>query len=115
MTLEPRPGCAFLSRKDHMKILRQDHGAVQVRGDLQISEANELRSALLGELAAAPVLVLELSGVDSCDTASLQLLCSLQKSAEKDGKEFCITAPSAAMLEASAVLGLSLEDLTNVS
>jgi anti-anti-sigma factor len=91
-----------------MEILRQDDGVVQVRGELHISEAEELRSALLDELAASAV-VLELSGVDTCDAASLQLLCSLRKSAERDSKRLHITTPSAAVLEASAVLGLSLE------
>jgi anti-anti-sigma factor len=97
-----------------MEILRQEEGVVQVRGDLHISEAEELRSALIGEMTAAPVaLVLDLTGVDSCDTASFQLLCSLRKSAERDNKELRIAALSAAMREASAILGLSLEDLTN--
>jgi anti-anti-sigma factor len=98
-----------------MEIARQDDGVVQVRGDLHINEAEEFRGALILELTAAPALVLELSGVDNCDTASLQLLCSLQKSAERGGKEFRISTPSAAMREASAILGLSLEDLTNIS
>jgi anti-anti-sigma factor len=96
-----------------MEIFRQEKGVVQVRGDLHISESEGLRSALIGELTAAPALVMELPGVDSCDTASLQLLCSLQKSAERDGKGFRISAPSAAMRETSAILGLSPEDLTN--
>lgn len=98
-----------------MEILRQDDGVVQVRGELHISEAEELRSALLYGLAAVPSLGLDLSGVDSCDTASFQLLCSLQKSAERDGKQFRVTAPSASMLEVSAMLGFKLEDSTNVS
>lgn len=88
---------------------------MRVQGDLHINEVEELRSALIRALAAAtPALVLELSGVDNCDTASLQLLCSLQKSAEKSGKELRITAPSAAIREASATLGLSLEALRNI-
>jgi anti-anti-sigma factor len=95
-----------------MEITRQSEGVVQLKGELHISEAEELRSALLGELAATPALVLELSGVDSCDTASFQLLCSLRRSAEREGKALRISVFSAAMREASAILGLSLEDLT---
>lgn len=87
---------------------------MQVTGDLHISEADELRCALLRELAA-PSLVLELSAVASCDTASFQLLCALQKSAQRDGKPFRITSPSPAVCEAGAVLGLSLEDLAGAS
>jgi anti-anti-sigma factor len=97
-----------------METIRQEDGVVQVRGELHISEAEELRKSLLEQLAQAPALTLDLSGVESCDTASFQLLCSLQKSAEKEGKEFRISAPSAAMREASAIIGLSLEDLANI-
>jgi anti-anti-sigma factor len=97
-----------------MELLRQEEGTVQLRGDLHISESEELRSALIGELAANPALVLDLSGIDSCDTASFQLLCSLRKSADRDGKELRISAFSAAMHEASAILGLSAQDLTNI-
>lgn len=88
---------------------------MRAQGGLHISEAEELRVALIGALAATPSLLLDLSGIDSCDTASFQLLCSLQKSAERDGKEFRISAPSAAIREASAILGLSLEGLTRIS
>jgi anti-anti-sigma factor len=101
-------------KEQRMEILRQDDGVVRVQGSLHISEAEEFRSALLGELAATPALVLEISGVTDCDAPSLQLLCSLQKSAEKAGTQLRISAPSAAMREVSATLGLSLEELTNV-
>jgi anti-anti-sigma factor len=87
---------------------------VIARGDLHISEAEELRSALLGELAITQSLMIDLSGVDSCDTASFQLLCSLQKSAEREGKELRVVAPSTAMRDASAILGLSMGDLINI-
>jgi anti-anti-sigma factor len=97
-----------------MELLRQESGVVRVTGDLHISEAEQLRSVLLRELAA-PTLVLELYGVQSCDTASLQLLCALHKSAQRDGKQFRITSASPAVSEAAALLGLSLEDLAGAS
>jgi len=95
-----------------MEIFRQGEGVVRVKGDLHISDAGELRSALLDELEAAPALALDLSEVDGCDTASFQLLYSLRKSAERDGKELHVSAPSAAMRTASVLLGLSLDDMT---
>ena len=98
-----------------MEISRMDDGVMCLKGDLHISDAADLRSALLSELASARDLVLDVSGVDSCDTASFQLLCSLRTSAERDGKEFRISALSAAIREASAVLGLSLENLKNTT
>lgn len=96
-----------------MEVSRMDDGVVRVKGNLHISNAEELRSALLSELAVAPDMVLEVSGVESCDTAGFQLLCSLKKSAERDGKKFHISTPSTAMLEASAMLGLCLKNLEN--
>lgn len=114
--IKNRPGDADTSVRGNrcMEILRQDDGVVRVQGSLHVSEAEEVRSALLGELAASPALVLEFSGVTDCDAPSFQLLCSLQKSAERGGKQLRISAPSAAMREASATLGFSLEGLTNI-
>lgn len=97
-----------------MEILREQKGVLRAQGDLHISDVEEMRSALIRELAEAPGLVLDLSQVSSCDAASLQLLCSLQKSAEKNGKQFRISTPSAATCEASAILGLSLDGLASV-
>jgi len=98
-----------------MELVRQDDEVVQMRGDLHISEAEELRKALLGELVERTALTLDLSRVNGCDTAGFQLLCALHKSAERDGKALQIFSPSAAVREASATIGLSLEELTNVS
>lgn len=94
-----------------MEIVRQDDGVLRARGDLHISEAEELKAALLRELAASPAVVLDLSDVNSCDAASFQLLCSLRKSAERDGKQYRIAARSAAVREECAILGISLEEL----
>jgi anti-anti-sigma factor len=94
-----------------MEILRQDMGTFTPRGDLHISEAEALRSALVGQLAASSALTLDLSGVSNCDTASFQLLCSLRKSADKEGKDLRISTLSDTMRDASAILGLSLENL----
>jgi anti-anti-sigma factor len=96
-----------------MGVFRTKDGLVHLRGDLHISDADNLREALIVELTAAPALVLELSEVDSCDAASLQLLCALKKSADICGKMIQITGASAAMVETSAILGFSLHDLTS--
>jgi ABC-type transporter Mla MlaB component len=97
-----------------MEIVRQGGGVVRMQSNLHIGEVEELRTVLMGELAVAPALELELSGVENCDTAGFQLLCSLRKSAEQAAKELHISAFPAAMREASATIGLSLEDLTNL-
>jgi len=98
-----------------MDVSRIDGELVQLRGEMHISDGEEIRLALAAELAASSsTLVLRLSEVERCDTASLQLLFSLQKSAARDGKSFRIEAPSAAVSEASTSLGISLESLTTI-
>jgi anti-anti-sigma factor len=92
-----------------LEFCRYSQGAVCVQGGLHISETEELRSALACELSAAQVMTLDLSGVESCDAASLQLLCSLKKSAMQVGEELHICALSAEIRESVAVPGLSLE------
>jgi len=98
-----------------VEISRQNDGGLRLHGDLHISNVEELHSALLRERAAGPALVLDLSDVQSCDAASLQLLCSLQKSAQADGVELRISASSPAIQDAAAILGLTMDDLTQIA
>jgi anti-anti-sigma factor len=91
-----------------MEIARQDESVLQLQGDMHISDLEELRGALIRTLKAGPAMVLDLSGVDRCDTASLQILYSLRRSAERDGKELSIFGLSTAIREAGASLGFSL-------
>ncbi len=96
-----------------MNLSRQSDGELQVSGDLHIQGSQEFRQLLLREVESEPTnaLRLDLSAVDRCDTASLQLLCSLAKSVKNAGKEFYISSPSVAVREVSKLLGLSLKDL----
>jgi anti-anti-sigma factor len=94
-----------------MQISRVAGNVVKLAGTLDINHTEELRSALLSELNALPELVLDLSAVNGCDAAGLQVLCALQKSAQGSGKTFRISEPSNAMRECSAIAGLSLENL----
>jgi len=96
-----------------MELFRTEDGLVKLRGDLHISNAEDLRKALIVELASTSALVLELSEVDSCDSASLQLLCSLKKSAEACGKVVSVTGQSTAMVDTCSMIGFPLKDLTN--
>ena len=96
-----------------MEILRTEEGLVKLQGDLHISSAEDLRGALIVELASVSALVLDLSEVDSCDSASLQLLCSLKKSAGVCSKAVSVTGLSTAMVDTCSMIGFSLKDLTN--
>ena len=87
-------------------------GLLKLEGALHISTADELRNVLAEVLARAPELALDLSEVDACDTAALQLLCSARRSAAQLNKQLRLTAISDTVAEAGVALGLSLEDST---
>jgi anti-anti-sigma factor len=88
-----------------------EHNCLSVKDDLHISRIDELRAMLNEGIDAAGEIELDLSGVTSCDTASVQLFASLQKSAQARGTCLRITAPSTVFQETLRILGLSLEDL----
>jgi anti-anti-sigma regulatory factor len=87
-------------------------GFLKLEGALHISTADELRKALANGLAEAPELVLDLSGVEACDTASFQLLCAARRSAALMNKTVRLTAISNVMVEAGVALGLPIEEIT---
>jgi anti-anti-sigma factor len=94
-----------------MQITKDQSGVVlNIAGTLDISVAEELRDALVEFIEASSKPVVDLSGVDGCDTAALQLLCSAQKTAERCNKLFEVAAVSTAIENASAILGLPLLD-----
>jgi anti-anti-sigma factor len=84
-----------------------------ISGALHLSEAAELRQALADWLEREPVLQLDLSEVNACDAASMQLLCSLRHSACLANKQLCVVAVSRAVAEADEALGLGLCQVTN--
>ncbi len=61
-----------------------------ITGAMSIAYAAELLPALIEALDAAPVLHLDLSGVDEFDAASLQLVCSAHRTALREGKKLFI-------------------------
>jgi anti-anti-sigma factor len=84
-------------------------GPLRVAGTLDAYAAAELRGALARALGERPELAVDLSGVESCDFTTIQLLCSARRSAGQAGKPFVVTALSEAVVEACAALGLSPE------
>jgi anti-anti-sigma regulatory factor len=75
-------------------------GLLRISGNLDIDEADSLREALL----AADLSELDLSEVEGCDAAGLQVLLAAA------GKSFQITAISNAVTQMAIALGLSLEE-----
>ncbi len=82
-----------------------------IAGELSIRSAAQLHKDLAGALDRGPEVVLDLAQVSSCDTAALQLLFSLVRTANLRGKQARIAALSLAVEEAAAALGLPLTEL----
>jgi anti-anti-sigma regulatory factor len=85
-------------------------GVLFIAGDVGINAVEQLHNVLRDFVSRDPRPTVDLSGVEACDTAALQLLTSGRKTAERAGKPFNYTGISIAILDASAVLGLSLTD-----
>jgi len=85
---------------------------LQLAGALDIAGAGSLRETLLDSLVRQPELVLDLSRVEDCDAAALQLLFAAQKSAARGRQDFRVACWSDAVAETARVLGLSLDALT---
>jgi anti-anti-sigma regulatory factor len=80
-------------------------------GEWSIGNAGELRQFLSGYLEMGPEVALDLAGVQACDTAALQLICSFRRSALERGVHLRIAAWPPAIVELAGALGLPLEEL----
>ena len=79
-------------------------------GHLSIDSVEELREALLHSVQQ-PSIVLNLSEVESIDTAALQVLLAAQKGLLASGKPFRLDV-SSAIAEMAAALGFSFSNST---
>lgn len=85
-------------------------GPIRLNGALDIYRADELRTTLANCLADAPSLSLDLSAVDECDTAGLQLLLSASTTARTQGKAVAFHNSSAPVADCCRRLGLPALD-----
>lgn len=89
----------------------EDAGLLTIAGSLDISHGDELREALRVHVQAHPSPSLDLSGVEACDAAILQLLWSAHRTATHEEKRLAVTAWSGAVRQAGAAVGVSFEEL----
>ncbi len=95
-----------------MRISQPEPGGVwKIAGDLDIGAAEALRQALLDALQRNSSVTIDLTGVETCDTAALQLLYAARLSARQARRSFRVAGMSAAVLEAGAALGLPVAEL----
>lgn len=85
---------------------------LKIMGEQTIRTADELHEALAQYLDRGLDVVVDLSEVDECDTAGLQLIYALRQSAVQRKQRFHITAVSPAITETATALGLHIEALT---
>jgi anti-anti-sigma factor len=91
-----------------------DVGApLKITGEQTIRTADELHKVLAEHLDRCVDVDVDLSEVDACDAAALQLIYALRQSAVQRKQRFHITAVSPAVTETAAALGLHIEALTN--
>lgn len=90
MSLEKPPGGAALS----------------IKGELTIYQALELKQLLLTALAGTAVLEVDLSGVTDIDTAGVQLLILVKKTAQAQQRELHLVAHSPAVTDVFELLNL---------
>ena len=89
----------------------EDGGVLRIQGELSIGEVAELRETLCNSLAEKSRLVLDLSGIDSCDTAALQLLYSARKTSDS-GRHVRLVGLCSAVTDAAVALGMQIGELT---
>jgi len=83
---------------------------MKVRGELSIQCADDLHRLFTESIGRDVDLVLDLSEVQTCDTAALQLICSLRKTAVRRGRGFRIAALSPAIELTVSALGMQCEE-----
>src|SRR5690348_15722358 len=90
-----------------LTITRNGTGLISLSGGLDLYGVETLRAALLQELQENRPLVLELTGIASCDAAGLQLLCAAEKSASHAQRPITIVGLSTAFRQAAEALGFA--------
>ena len=85
---------------------------LKITGEQTIRTADGLHKVLSEYLDRGGAVVVDLSEVQVCDAAALQLLYALRQSAVQRKQRFHITAISPAIIDAGEALGLCMEALT---
>lgn len=89
----------------------QSNGQLRITGELSIKTMIALHQALSDHAGRGSDLVLDLSAVHECDTAALQLIYSLRRTAAEGRKCFRIADASPEIEEIAAGLGLRIKEL----
>lgn len=88
---------------------------VLIRGALNIWEAADTWRGLLPMLSSPDPLTFDLSEVESCDGAGLQIVGQIVRAAVAPGADITIGTPSPAVMAALAQAGLNMEPFSNTA
>jgi len=91
---------------------RPQANRVRITGEITVQNATEVHHRFAGAVERAGDLLVDLSQVESCDTAGLQLICSLRKAAIASGCHLRLESLSSAIRDAAGGIGLPLAELT---
>lgn len=106
----PNPDAKEIKATSSQKLV--DRVPLHVESALTVYTVENLRSQLLEKLAQSDLLCLDLSQVDTCDCAGLQLLCSARKSAQAQDKGYNLVNCSQAVLDLAQAIGLSQKEFS---
>ncbi len=93
---------------------KDGHAILKVNGRMTVSEAGSLRDKLVECFDNYNGLILDLQGVEECDAAGIQLICSVLKTANAIEKPFSVTNASRAVTESVVRAGLNPEKLLDI-
>jgi anti-sigma B factor antagonist len=87
-----------------------DHIVVELRGELDLSSAPDVRGQLLATVAAHPGrgLIIDLSGVRFMDSTGLNVLLDAQQSAGQAGGTLSVAAPPKAAARVFQIAGMDV-------
>jgi anti-sigma B factor antagonist len=84
-----------------------DHTVITVAGEIDLYTAPKLQSELMTALGASPTrLVVDMSGVDFCDSTGINVLLAAHRQARERGGELQLAGPGSATRKVLQVTGL---------
>jgi anti-sigma B factor antagonist len=84
-----------------------DHTVVSVHGEIDLYTAPRLQSELMTALSGSPVrLIVDMSGVDFCDSTGINVLLAAHRQARERGGELQLAGPGSATRKVLQVTGL---------
>jgi anti-sigma B factor antagonist len=87
--------------------LQGDHTVISVTGEIDLYTAPKLQSELMAALSANPVrLIVDMSGVDFCDSTGINVLLAAHRQARERGGGGPVAGPGSATRKVLQVTGL---------